>query len=70
MATQGYANYLKQCFGDDVSVASCLRLPQQQQNFLLKLRQMFLLQMALKCICLKALRPTPELSFAIRTLQM
>ena len=52
MATQGYANYLKQCFQDEISVAIAYDC-RNNSRFLLRSQQTFLQPTALKFICLK-----------------
>jgi phosphoglucomutase len=67
MATQGYANYLKQCFGDDVSVAIAYDCRNNSSLFASITANVFAAN-GIKVYLFEALRPTPELSFAIRTL--
>ncbi len=68
MATQGYANYLKQSFPNIRSKWRLLMTAAITAAFLRRRLPMFLPPMASKFIYLKSLRPTPELSFAIRHL--
>lgn len=68
MATQGYANYLKQCFGDDVSVAIAHDSRNNSRFFAETVANVFGAN-GIKVYLFEALRPTPELSFAIRHLQ-
>lgn len=65
MATQGYANYLKQCFGDDVSVAIGHDSRNNSRTFAEITANVFAAN-GIKVYLFEALRPTPELSFAIR----
>ena len=68
MATQGYANYLKQCFGDDVSVAIAHDCRNNSRSFAEITANVFAAN-GIKVFLFEALRPTPELSFAIRKLK-
>ncbi|MEP7165392.1 MAG: phospho-sugar mutase [Ferruginibacter sp.] len=65
MATQGYANYLKQCFGNDVSVAIGHDSRNNSRSFAEITANVFAAN-GIKVYLFEALRPTPELSFAIR----
>lgn len=65
MATQGYANYLKQCFGNDVSVAIAHDSRNNSRSFAEITANVFAAN-GIKVFLFEALRPTPELSFAIR----
>ena len=65
MATQGYANYLKQCFGNDVSVAIAHDSRNNSRTFAEITANVFAAN-GIKVYLFEALRPTPELSFAIR----
>ena len=65
MATQGYANYLKICFGDDVSVAVAYDCRNNSRNFAEITANVFAAN-GIKVYLFESLRPTPELSFAIR----
>jgi len=67
MATQGYANYLKQCFGDDISVAIAHDSRNNSRSFAETTANVFAAN-GIKVYLFESLRPTPELSFAIRTL--
>lgn len=67
MATQGYANYLKQCFGDAVSVAVAHDCRNNSRFFAETTANIFAAN-GIKVYLFEALRPTPELSFAIRHL--
>jgi phosphoglucomutase len=68
MATQGYANYLKQYFGDDVSVAIAHDSRNNSRFFAETVANVFGAN-GIKVYLFEALRPTPELSFAIRHLK-
>ncbi|MGB4842899.1 MAG: phospho-sugar mutase [Ferruginibacter sp.] len=65
MATQGYANYLKQCFTDDVSVAIAHDC-RNNSRFFAEITANVFAANGIKVYLFEALRPTPELSFAIR----
>ena len=65
MATQGYANYLKQCFGADISVAVAHDCRNNSRTFAEITANVFAAN-GIKVYLFKSLRPTPELSFAIR----
>lgn len=65
MATQGYANYLKKCFGDDVSVAIAHDCRNNSADFADITANVFAAN-GIKVYLFESLRPTPELSFAIR----
>ncbi|MFN0081325.1 MAG: phospho-sugar mutase [Ferruginibacter sp.] len=65
MATQGYANYLKQCFGDAVSVAVAHDCRNNSRIFAEITAGVFAAN-GIKVYLFESLRPTPELSFAIR----
>lgn len=67
MATQGYANYLKQCFGNSVSVAVAHDCRNNSRFFAETTANIFAAN-GIKVYLFEALRPTPELSFAIRHL--
>ena len=66
MATQGYANYLKQCF-TDVKVAIAHDSRNNSRFFAETAANVFAAN-GIKVYLFEELRPTPELSFAIRTL--
>ncbi len=68
MATQGYANYLKQCFPDGVSVAIAYDCRNNSRFFAETTANVFSAN-GVKVYLFEALRPTPELSFAIRHLK-
>jgi phosphoglucomutase len=65
MATQGYANYLKQSFGDDVSVAIGHDCRNNSRSFAEITANVFAAN-GIKVYLFESLRPTPEVSFAIR----
>src|SRR5436853_7156534 len=67
MATQGYANYLKQCFGDDVKVAIAHDSRNNSRFFAETAANVFAAN-DIKVFLFEDLRPTPELSFTIRKL--
>ena len=68
MATQGYANYLKQCFPVGVSVAIAHDSRNNSRFFAETVANVFAAN-GIKVYLFEALRPTPELSFAIRHLK-
>jgi phosphoglucomutase len=68
MATQGYANYLKQCFGANVKVAVAHDCRNNSRFFAETTANVFAAN-GIKVFLFEALRPTPELSFAIRNLK-
>ncbi len=68
MATQGYANYLNQCFPDGVSVAIAHDSRNNSRFFAETTANVFAAN-GIKVYLFEALRPTPELSYAIRTLK-
>ncbi len=68
MATQGYANYLKQCFPNGVSVAIAHDSRNNSRFFAETTANVFAAN-GVKVYLFEALRPTPELSFAIRHLK-
>ncbi len=67
MATQGYANYLKKCFNGDVKVAIAHDCRNNSRFFAETAAHVFAAN-GIKVYLFEDLRPTPELSFAIRTL--
>src|SRR5215813_927875 len=67
MATQGYANYLKQSFGDNVKVAIAHDSRNNSRFFAETTANVFAAN-GIKVFLFESLRPTPELSFAIRHL--
>jgi phosphoglucomutase len=69
MATQGYANYLKQSFpGEEVRVAIAHDSRNNSRFFAETTANVFAAN-GIKVFLFEALRPTPELSFAIRHLK-
>lgn len=68
MATQGYANYLKQCFPDGVRVAIAHDSRNNSRFFAETVANVFAAN-GVKVFLFEDLRPTPELSFAIRELK-
>jgi phosphoglucomutase len=67
MATQGYANYLKKCFDGEISVAIAYDCRNNSQFFAQTTANVFAAN-GIKVYLFEALRPTPELSYTIRTL--
>ncbi len=67
MATQGYANYLKQFFGENVKVAIAHDSRNNSRFFAETAAHVFAAN-GIHVYLFEDLRPTPELSFAIRTL--
>jgi phosphoglucomutase len=65
MATQGYANYLIKCFGDQVKVAIAHDCRNNSRFFAETTANVFAAN-GIKVYLFEALRPTPELSFTIR----
>jgi phosphoglucomutase len=65
MATQGYANYLKQYFGNDISVAVAHDCRNNSRTFAEITANVFAAN-GIKVYLFESLRPTPELSYAIR----
>ena len=65
MATQGYANYLKQCFTSEISVAIAYDCRNNSEFFAGITAGVFAAN-GIKVYLFESLRPTPELSFAIR----
>lgn len=68
MATQGYAHYLKKCFGDNVKVAVAHDCRNNSRFFAETTASVFAAN-GIKVFLFEALRPTPELSYAIRHFQ-
>lgn len=67
MATQGFANYLNKCFPNGVSVAIAHDTRNNSRFFAETTAHVFAAN-GIKVYLFEELRPTPELSFAIRTL--
>jgi phosphoglucomutase len=65
MATQGYANYLKQSFGNNVSIAVA-HDSRNNSRFFAETVANVMGANGIKVYLFESLRPTPELSFAIR----
>jgi phosphoglucomutase len=65
MATQGYANYLKQCFEGEISVAVAHDCRNNSRTFAEITANVFAAN-GIKVYLFESLRPTPELSYAIR----
>ncbi|MFT6211711.1 MAG: phosphoglucomutase [Bacteroidia bacterium] len=65
MATQGLANYLKQSFEDDISIAIAYDSRNNSPLFARKTAEVFAAN-GIKAYLFNELRPTPQLSFAIR----
>ncbi|MFZ1785474.1 MAG: phospho-sugar mutase [Ferruginibacter sp.] len=66
MATQGYANYLKTCFTGEISVAIAYDC-RNNSKFFAEITANVFAANGITVFLFEALRPTPELSFAIRT---
>jgi phosphoglucomutase len=65
MATQGYANYLKHCFDGEISVAVAHDCRNNSRTFAEITANVFAAN-GIKVYLFESLRPTPELSYAIR----
>lgn len=69
MATQGLANYLKQCFkGEEISVVISYDCRNNSRYFA-EITSKVLIANGIKVYLFDGIRPTPELSFAIRHLK-
>ncbi|HQU56336.1 MAG TPA: phospho-sugar mutase, partial [Chitinophagaceae bacterium] len=68
MATQGYANYLNKCFPEGVKVAIAHDSRNNSRFFAETTAHVFAAN-GIKVFLFESLRPTPELSFAIRQLK-
>ena len=68
MATQGYANYLKNCFEGEISVAIAYDCRNNSKAFAEITANVFAAN-GIKVYLFESLRPTPELSFTIRHLK-
>ena len=66
MATQGYANYLIKSFGNNISVAIAHDVRHNSRKFAEITAHVFAAN-GIKVFLFEDFRPTPELSFAIRT---
>lgn len=67
MATQGFANYLKKCFQQEIKVAIAHDSRNNSRFFAETTAHVFAAN-DIKVFLFESLRPTPELSFAIRKL--
>jgi len=65
MATQGYANYLKQCFGNEVGVVIG-HDSRNNSRFFAEITAGVFAANGIQVYLFEALRPTPEISYAIR----
>ena len=68
MATQGYANYLKQSFPDEKVKVAIAHDSRNNSRFFAETTAHVFAANGIKVFLFEDLRPTPELSFAIRTL--
>ncbi|SFV35819.1 phospho-sugar mutase [Thermoflavifilum thermophilum] len=68
MATQGYANYLKQCFTAPIRVAIG-HDSRNNSRFFAEITAQVMAANGIEVFLFESLRPTPELSFAIRYLK-
>lgn len=68
MATQGYANYLKQCFPNEEVKVAIAHDSRNNSRFFAETTANVFAANGIKVFLFESLRPTPELSFAIRTL--
>jgi phosphoglucomutase len=68
MATQGYANYLKKCFAGEIKVAIAHDSRNNSRFFAETAAHVFAAN-DIKVFLFEDMRPTPELSFAIRELK-
>jgi phosphoglucomutase len=68
MATQGYANYLKQSFPNDQVKVAIAHDSRNNSRFFAETTANVFAANGIKVFLFEALRPTPELSFAIRHL--
>lgn len=68
MATQGYANYLKICYPNDVVKVAIAHDSRNNSRFFAETTANVFAANGIKVFLFESLRPTPELSFAIRTL--
>ncbi len=69
MATQGYANYLKKSFPDKEVRVAIAHDSRNNSRFFAETTAHVFAANGIKVFLFENLRPTPELSFAIRTLQ-
>src|SRR5580765_2630786 len=68
MATQGYANYLKQCFPNVQVKVAIAHDSRNNSRFFAETTANVFAANGIKVFLFESLRPTPELSFAIRYL--
>ncbi|WP_346238169.1 phospho-sugar mutase [Niabella insulamsoli] len=68
MATQGYANYLKKSFSDGEVKVAIAHDSRNNSRFFAETTANVFAANGIKVFLFESLRPTPELSFAIRTL--
>ncbi len=68
MATQGFANYLKKTYGNEEIKMAIAHDSRNNSRFFAETTANVFAANGLKVFLFEALRPTPELSFAIRTL--
>src|SRR5689334_3049815 len=69
MATQGYANYLKQSFPNEQVKVAIAHDSRNNSRFFAETTAHVFAANGIKVFLFDSLRPTPELSFAIRTLK-
>ena len=69
MATQGYANYLKQSFPNEQVKVAIAHDSRNNSRFFAETTASVFAANGIKVFLFDSLRPTPELSFAIRTLK-
>src|SRR5215467_1593521 len=69
MATQGYANYLKQSFPNEEVRVAIAHDSRNNSRFFAETTASVFAANGIKVFLFESLRPTPELSFAIRTLK-
>jgi phosphoglucomutase len=68
MATQGFANYLRKTYGDEEVKLAIAHDSRNNSRFFAETTAKVFAANGFKVFLFEALRPTPELSFAIRTL--
>ncbi|MEO7529780.1 MAG: phospho-sugar mutase [Sediminibacterium sp.] len=68
MATQGFANYLKKTYGDEEVLVAIAHDSRNNSRFFAETTANVFAANGIKVFLFEALRPTPELSFAIRDL--
>ncbi len=69
MATQGFANYLKKIYGNTEIKVAVAHDNRNNSRFFAETTANIFAANGIKVFLFESLRPTPELSFAIRTLQ-